>query len=103
LGLPFFRSDLAITNVAGRHGIVTGQQEIRMGVSKRRLDKATYETAINEAIAACQGDLRGTLKALLMANEYLESALADAQSALQFARTGDMAFAASRPGRRARR
>jgi hypothetical protein len=79
------------------------QQGMRMGVSKRRLAKATYETAINEAIAACHGDLRGTLKALLMANEYLEAALADAQSALQFAGAGDVAFAASRPRRLARR
>jgi hypothetical protein len=76
---------------------------MRMGVNKRRPAGATYETAIDDAIAICHGDLRGTLKALLMANEYLEIALADAQSALKFARSGDVARAASRPRRSARR
>ena len=74
-----------------------------MGVSKLRPARATYETAINDAIAACHGDVRGTLKALLMANEYLENALADAQSALQFALSGQVALAPSRPKRVARR
>ena len=73
-----------------------------MGVIKMRPTRASYETAINDAIAACQGDLRGTLKALLMANEYLENALADAQSALQFALSGEVAFVASRPKRATR-
>jgi hypothetical protein len=70
-----------------------------MGVSKRRPARGSYETAINDAIATCHGDLRATLRALLMANEYLEGALADAQSALQFALAGDVALAASRPKR----
>jgi hypothetical protein len=74
-----------------------------MGVGKRRPARATYETAIDDAIAACHGDLRGTLKALLMANEYLETALADAQSALQFALSGEVALAVSRPKRATRR
>ena len=31
-----------------------------------------YDAAVEEAIAACNGDLRGALKALIMANEFLE-------------------------------
>jgi hypothetical protein len=103
IGPAIFRSVLAITNVMGQHGNVTGKRGMRMGVSKRRPARATYETAIDNAIAACHGDVRGTLKVLLMANEYLEIALADAHSALQFARAGDVARAASRPKRPTRR
>jgi hypothetical protein len=80
-----------------------------MSAVKSRTAGASYEAAINEAIAACHGDLRGTLKALLMANEYLENALADAQSALQSALSRDvvlardLALAPARPKRSARR
>ncbi len=34
-----------------------------------------YEVAVEEAIAACGGDLRAALKALLIANEFLERQL----------------------------
>jgi hypothetical protein len=34
-----------------------------------------YEAAIDDAIAACNGDLRGALKALIIANEFLEKDL----------------------------
>ena len=35
----------------------------------------SYEHAIDEAIAACGGDVRATLRALLIANEFLENQL----------------------------
>ncbi len=35
-----------------------------------------YETAIEEAIATCNSDIRGALKALLIANELLEAEVA---------------------------
>jgi hypothetical protein len=31
-----------------------------------------YEAAVEDAIATCNGDLRGALKALIIANEFLE-------------------------------
>lgn len=31
-----------------------------------------YEDAVEEAVALCAGDIRGALKALIMANEFLE-------------------------------
>ena len=31
-----------------------------------------YDTAVNDAIATCNGDLHGALKALIIANEFLE-------------------------------
>ena len=33
-----------------------------------------YDAAVDEAIATCNGDLRGALKALIIANEFLERA-----------------------------
>ena len=32
----------------------------------------SYEAAVDEAIASCDGNLRGALKALIIANEFLE-------------------------------
>jgi hypothetical protein len=87
-----FRSVLAITKAVG-------QQGMQMGVSKRRPARATYETAINDVIAACHGDLRGAVQALLMANEYLEMALVEAQSALHLAPSGELALTAFRTKR----
>lgn len=34
-----------------------------------------YDRAVDGAIATCGGDLRGALKALIIANEYLEEEL----------------------------
>ena len=31
-----------------------------------------YEAAVDDAVATCNGDLRGALKALIIANEFLE-------------------------------
>ena len=36
-------------------------------------DADRLEVAADEAVAACGGDVRGALKALIVANEYLES------------------------------
>ena len=38
-----------------------------------------YDAAVDDAIAACNGDLHGALKALIIANEFLER---DLQKAL---------------------
>ena len=37
-----------------------------------------YDAAVEDAIATCDGDLRGALKALIIANEFLERDLARA-------------------------
>ena len=41
-----------------------------------------YEEACNQAIAMCDGNLRSTIKALIMANEYLEAELMELQAAM---------------------
>jgi hypothetical protein len=41
-----------------------------------------YERACDQAIAMCDGNLRSTIKALIMANEYLEIELQELQTAV---------------------
>ena len=45
-------------------------------------DVGRYERACDEAIAMCDGNMRSTIKALIMANEYLEVELQDLQAAM---------------------
>jgi hypothetical protein len=42
-----------------------------------------YEQACDQAIAMCNGNMRSTIKALIMANEYLEAELLELQAALE--------------------
>jgi hypothetical protein len=41
-------------------------------------DLDVYEAAVDDVIAACDGDLRGALTALIVANEFLERDLQEA-------------------------
>jgi hypothetical protein len=45
-------------------------------------DANRYEQACDQAIAMCDGNLRSTIKALIMANEYLEAELEELQAAV---------------------
>lgn len=45
-------------------------------------DNNRYEQACDQAIAMCDGNLRSTIKALIMANEFLEIELAELQAAI---------------------
>jgi len=45
-------------------------------------DHRRYEQACDQAIAMCDGNLRSTIKALIMANEFLEIELAELQAAI---------------------
>jgi hypothetical protein len=45
-------------------------------------DVDRYEQACDQAIAMCDGNLRSTIKALIMANEYLEVELQELQAAV---------------------
>ena len=44
-------------------------------------DVDRYEQACDQAIAMCDGNQRSTIKALIMANEYLEIELKELQAA----------------------
>jgi len=43
------------------------------------------EAAVDQAIAACGGDLRSTIRALIVANEYLESEVCELMKAVSHA------------------
>jgi hypothetical protein len=45
------------------------------------------DVAANQAIAACGGDLRSTIRALILANEYLEYEVCDLMQAVSHAYT----------------
>jgi hypothetical protein len=45
-------------------------------------DVSRYDEACDQAIAMCDGNLRSTIKALIMANEYLEFELQQLQAAV---------------------
>jgi hypothetical protein len=40
-------------------------------------DADALEIAVDQAIAACDGDMRSTVRALIVANEYLESEVSE--------------------------
>jgi len=46
-------------------------------------DNNRYERACDQAIAMCDGNMRSTIKALIMANEYLEAELSELQAAVE--------------------
>ena len=56
-------------------------------------DNRRYEQACDQAIAMCDGNLRSTIKALIMANEYLEAELEELQAAIAAGCVPNKAFA----------
>jgi hypothetical protein len=48
-------------------------------------DADRLEAAADQAIAACGGDMRDALKALIVANEYLESEVCELMQAVSHA------------------
>jgi hypothetical protein len=43
------------------------------------------EDAVNQAISACGGDLRATIRALIVANDYLETEVGELMKAVSHA------------------
>jgi hypothetical protein len=48
-------------------------------------DADGLEAAVDQAIAACGGDLRSTIRALIVANEFLESEVTELMKAVSHA------------------
>jgi len=48
-------------------------------------DDTGLEAAVEQAIAACGGDLRATIRALIVANDYLENEVAELMKAVSHA------------------
>jgi protein-tyrosine-phosphatase len=77
------REHLSITS----HGIIAMSASSSASTSTSQLDSdpldnSHYEQACDQAIAMCDGNLRSTIKALIMANEYLEAELMELQAAI---------------------
>jgi hypothetical protein len=53
-----------------------------MSTTSSAFENSRYEKACDQAIAMCDGNLRSTIKALIMANEYLEAELLELQVAI---------------------
>ena len=53
-----------------------------MSATPSAFDNSHYEKACDQAIAMCDGNLRSTIKALIMANEYLELELFELRAAI---------------------
>jgi hypothetical protein len=48
-------------------------------------DDSELEAAVDEAIAACDGNLRATIRALIVANNFLESEVSELMKAVSHA------------------
>jgi hypothetical protein len=51
------------------------------------LEENELEAAVDEAIAACGGDLRAAIRALIVANNFLESEVSELMKAVSHAYT----------------
>jgi hypothetical protein len=51
------------------------------------LRQAQLETAVEQAIAVCDGDARAAIRALIVANKFLESEIAELMKAVSHAYT----------------
>jgi hypothetical protein len=49
------------------------------------VDDGDLEAAVDQAIAACEGDLRATIRALIVANNFLESEVGELMKAVSHA------------------
>jgi hypothetical protein len=49
---------------------------------KAKIAEDDLEAAVNQAIAACDGDLRATIRALIVANDFLESEVSELMKAV---------------------
>jgi hypothetical protein len=48
-------------------------------------DTEDLEASVDEAIAACDGDMRATIRSLILANNYLESEVSELMKAVSHA------------------
>jgi hypothetical protein len=55
------------------------------GSEPNALDADGLEGAVDQAIAACNGDMRSTIRALIVANEYLETEVTELMKAVSHA------------------
>jgi hypothetical protein len=73
-----------LTQIEQKKNIAPCRQprEFAMSITPPLSDNSRHEQACDQAIAMCDGNLRSTIKALIMANEYLEIELEELQAAI---------------------
>jgi len=75
-----------------RSRLVASRESLAMSEPALQPPPDRYEQACDQAIAMCNGSTRGAIKALIMANEYLETELQQLQAAVS------KGFGRGRPG-----
>ena len=73
---PRALSTLSTGTHGERHSCVTGTLE------DQGMNFEVNDTTIDEIVAACNGDIRGALKALMLVNEHLEAELQQLHAAV---------------------
>jgi hypothetical protein len=64
------------------HGILAIEPHANRNFAMRRI-LDLHEASIDEIVAACNGDMRGAVKALMLVNEQLESELRQVYAATE--------------------
>jgi hypothetical protein len=81
---------LTSTRTKEEHSLIASYDGIRMMSSSSQPNAEEdngLEAAIDQAIAACGGDMRSTIRALIVANEYLEAEAGELMKAVSHAYT----------------
>jgi hypothetical protein len=68
-----------------RYAFAEGAEAMSAKSNRSSADDSELEAAVNEAIAACDGDLRATIRALIVANNFLESEVSELMKAVSHA------------------
>jgi hypothetical protein len=67
------------------HRRSTWNRVMSSGSQPNKQDADELEAAVDQAIAACGGDMRSTIRALIVANEYLETEVGELMKAVSHA------------------
>jgi hypothetical protein len=62
-----------------------GVEAMSANPNQAAADDNELEAAVDQAIAACDGDLRATIRALIVANNFLESEVSELMKAVSHA------------------
>ncbi len=57
------------------------------GPQPNSMEESELDAAVDQAIAACDGDLRATIRALVITNNFLESEVSELMKAISHAYT----------------
>jgi hypothetical protein len=70
---------------AGQEGTLPGRPAMSFKTQPSPEEDSELQAAVDEAIAACDGDLRATIRALIVANNFLECEVSELMKAVSHA------------------